>query len=84
LEKNEQQTKNAESLEITKVEEMNEGETVKECACSQKLSNLLFAAHPTKKSSLMKVTCADCGKVFWSDRETQYCFDCEAKRKKSR
>ncbi|UCH32453.1 MAG: hypothetical protein JSV05_03490 [Candidatus Bathyarchaeota archaeon] len=61
---------------------MNDGETAKGCACTQKLSDLLRAAQPVKKSSLMKATCADCGKVFCSDRETEYCFDCETKRKK--
>ena len=40
------------------------------------------AAVPVKKSSLIKVACADCGKVFWTDGETEYCFDCEAKREK--
>jgi hypothetical protein len=64
------------------VEEMNEDETAKKCACTQKLSDLLRAAQPVKKSSLIEVTGADCGKVFWSDRETEYCFDCEAKSKK--
>ena len=61
---------------------MSEGKTAKGCACTQKLSDLLRASQPVKKSSLKKVTCADCGKVFGSDRETEYCFDCEAKRKK--
>jgi|GEM_PF-3105779 len=42
---------------------MSEGKTTKGCACTQKLSDLLRAPQPVKKSSLKKVTCADCGKV---------------------
>jgi len=33
-----------------------------------------------KSSSLQRIRCADCGKEFLTDRETHYCFDCEAKK----
>lgn len=38
--------------------------TKKSCVCTQRLTDMLRAAQPVKKSSLMKVTCAHCGKVF--------------------
>ncbi|MFP3984758.1 MAG: hypothetical protein ACLFU9_02150 [Candidatus Bathyarchaeia archaeon] len=56
--------------------------TQKECACTQRLRDLLRAAQPAKGSSLIKVTCADCGKAFWANSERKYCFDCEIKRRK--
>lgn len=55
--------------------------TRKECACTQRL-DLLCAAQPAKESSLIKVTCADCGKVFWTNTKREYCFNCEVKRRK--
>lgn len=30
------------------------------------------------KSLLHSVICQECGKLFSTDRETEYCFDCEA------
>ena len=62
------------------LKKMVDGEKTERCACTQKLLDMPRAAHPVKKSSLIKVTCADCGKVFWSDREKEYCFECEEKR----
>ncbi|MGQ9554676.1 MAG: hypothetical protein ACUVWR_11235 [Anaerolineae bacterium] len=35
---------------------------------------------PQKRSSLREVTCPSCGKVYWTNRETDLCFDCEKKR----
>lgn len=64
---------------IERLKEMTENKTAKGCACSQKLLDLLRAAKPAKKSSLIKVTCVDCGKVFWSNSDKEYCFDCERK-----
>ncbi len=54
----------------------------KECACTQRLRDILRAAQPAKESSLTKITCAGCRKVFWANFEREYCFDCEAKRRK--
>jgi len=34
---------------------------------------------PKKHSSLRKVTCPSCGKVYWTNRDTDLCFDCEKK-----
>ena len=67
-----------------RLKEMVEGETTKgcPCGCTQRFSDLLRAERPVKKSSLIKVTCVDCGKVFWSNLEKEYCFDCEAKKQK--
>jgi len=65
------------------VKEMVEGETMKgcTCGCTQKFLDLRRAGQTVKKSSLIKVTCADCGKVFWANLEKEYCFDCEEKKK---
>jgi len=30
-----------------------------------------------KKALLRKTTCEVCGKLYWTDRETDVCFDCE-------
>jgi len=30
-----------------------------------------------KESSLRKVTCPTCGKVYWTNRKVDICFDCE-------
>ena len=54
------------------------------CPCTQKLMDMRRAAKPTKKSSLIKLTCADCGKVYWSDIEKKYCYTCEPKHDKRR
>ncbi|MDH4221589.1 MAG: hypothetical protein OEY39_05950 [Candidatus Bathyarchaeota archaeon] len=45
------------------------------CACTQKLIDVLRAAKP-KKGLLKKVTCAKCGKVFWTNMDGNLCFDC--------
>jgi hypothetical protein len=55
---------------------MDNNKKEKDCACTQKLLDLARAAHTVKKSSLMKVTCVDCKKVFWSNVEMKSCFDC--------
>jgi hypothetical protein len=52
------------------------------CECTQRFSDLLRAAQPIKKSSLIKVTCANCERGFWTNFEKQYCFNCEAKKRK--
>jgi len=32
---------------------------------------------PQKKSSLRKVTCPGCGLVYWTNRDTNLCMECE-------
>ena len=34
---------------------------------------------PKKKSSLRKVTCPGCGLVYWTNRKTDVCMECEKK-----
>jgi len=41
------------------------------CACSLDIID--------KKSSLRSVVCKKCGKVFKTNRDTDYCFKCENK-----
>jgi hypothetical protein len=61
---------------------MSKDETQKGCACTQGLQDLLRAASP-KNDLLRKFTCAGCGKVFWTNSDSDYCFDCQAKKKQS-
>lgn len=42
-----------------------------------------FALTPIKsvdKGMLRKTFCAKCGKVFWTNRDVDLCFECEGKR----
>ncbi|MBP2045126.1 hypothetical protein [Methanobacterium aggregans] len=41
------------------------------CSCSLDIVD--------KESSLKQVTCKSCGKVFKTNRNTEYCFKCERK-----
>lgn len=41
------------------------------CSCSLDIID--------KESSLRSVTCKGCGKVFKTNRNTDYCFKCESK-----
>lgn len=43
------------------------------CSCSLEIVD--------KKSKLHKVLCKGCGKVFKTNRDVEYCFDCEKKNK---
>jgi hypothetical protein len=44
------------------------------------MRDLLMAAKPDA-GLLRKIVCAGCGETVWVNRETKYCFDCEAKKK---
>jgi len=57
---------------------MSKNETQKGCACTQNFQDLLRAAAP-KNDLLRKVTCSGCDKVFWTNSDSNYCFDCKAK-----
>ncbi len=37
-------------------------------------------AGPSPMRGLRKVTCPGCGKVYWTNRESDWCFDCEPRR----
>lgn len=63
------------SMEIN---EMSDRGEEKSCACTQKFMDLLRAYTP-KKNLLKEVKCAECGKVFWTNYNREYCFDCEEK-----
>jgi uncharacterized OB-fold protein len=54
--------------------------TTKGCACTQNLRDLLRAYAP-KKNPLIKIVCSGCGKLFWTNFETAYCSECNAKKK---
>ncbi len=54
---------------------MTNGES---CPCRQGMRDLLIAAKPDN-DLIRKIECANCGKTIWVNRETKYCFDCEAK-----
>ena len=34
---------------------------------------------PQKRNSLREVTCPSCGKLYWTNRNTELCIDCESK-----
>jgi len=34
---------------------------------------------PKDKGLLRKAKCRNCGKIFWTDRDVDLCFDCETK-----
>jgi len=42
----------------------------------------MMRAAPPKRDWLRKTTCPVCKKVFWTNRDTDYCFDCEPKASK--
>jgi len=44
----------------------------------QNFTDMMRAAAP-KNDLLRKIVCAGCGKTVWVNRETKYCFDCEAR-----
>lgn len=37
-------------------------------------------APPSPARGVRKTTCPGCGKVYWTNRETDWCFDCESRR----
>jgi len=50
---------------------------LKACACASRTTDLLRATHE-KRDWLRKTTCPECKKEYWTNRETDYCFDCES------
>ncbi len=52
--------------------------TMTRCACTHgPLEHL--RAYPSERDSLRKDVYTECGKAFWTNDETERCFDCEAK-----
>jgi hypothetical protein len=53
------------------------------CSCvSDPFANLPPELRPKGQpdsSSLRKVTCPGCGKVYWTNRKVDICFECEEK-----
>jgi hypothetical protein len=68
-------------LIVKELKQLSESKTRKGCACTQGLQDLLRAYSP-KKDPLRNVVCAGCGKVFWTNFDREYCFDCEAEKKR--
>ncbi len=54
-----------------------------QCACIQDpFAALPPELRPRQRSwtdGLRKVTCPGCGRQYWTNRETDYCMDCEKK-----
>ena len=56
------------------------------CARLCKNNAIIFPASQSinksvkKGSSLNRIICDNCGKEFLTNKQTQYCFDCEAKK----
>jgi len=61
----------------------NTGPTPPQCTCvTNAFGDLPPELRPTaarRKSSLRKVTCPGCGLLYWTNRETDLCMDCEKK-----
>lgn len=53
---------------------MDAGSKDAPCGCQQRFSDLARAHRG--RSSLIRVTCRQCGKEFVSNVETDLCFDC--------
>lgn len=47
------------------------------CACASRMADLLRATC-AKRDWLRKTACPECKKEYWTNRETDYCFDCES------
>lgn len=49
------------------------------CSCGDPWRDLPPELRPKvkKPSSLREAKCPGCGRRFWTNRETDYCFDCE-------
>ncbi|MCR4405014.1 MAG: hypothetical protein NUW06_07075 [Candidatus Acetothermia bacterium] len=52
------------------------------CSCGDPWGYLPPELRPKQKkaSSLREARCPGCGKLFWTNRETDYCFDCEKRQ----
>jgi NAD-dependent dihydropyrimidine dehydrogenase PreA subunit len=69
----------------------NPTKCVKGCSACASLCHEKAISFPSRSMSYMqvkdedkgmiwKVTCPVCGKQYWTNRETDVCYDCEAKR----
>ncbi|MGC8939284.1 MAG: hypothetical protein ACP5IM_01875 [Candidatus Bathyarchaeia archaeon] len=54
-------------------------ETNSPCSCTQAAADLLKSVSPIKEGMLKEVKCKGCGKIFLTNFETEYCFDCRRK-----
>ncbi len=52
------------------------------CSCGDPWRDLPPELRPKQKKEglLRRVSCRGCGRLFWTNRETDYCFDCEKQR----
>ena len=55
---------------------MQDEEKPKTYACAARQSDLTRTPS-AKKDWLRKTTCPRCKKVYWTDKDTDYCMDCE-------
>jgi hypothetical protein len=46
------------------------------CACGSKYFDLMSVS-PPKRDWLRRTTLPRCKKVYWTNKETDYCMDCE-------
>ena len=59
------------------IENMVEEKGEDKCACTYYLQEQIKLFK--EKETFKKIKCKGCGKGFLTDREKDYCFDCEAK-----
>jgi len=55
---------------------LQDEENPRTCACVVRHSDLMCAP-PAKKDWLRKTTCPRCRKVYWTDKNTDYCMNCQ-------
>ena len=58
------------------------GKRLSSCSCTREPFEGIpadFRPRSRKRSSFREVTCPSCGKEYWTNRETDLCFDCERK-----
>ena len=49
------------------------------CSCTQAAADMLKGVSPVKDGMLREVKCKSCGKIFLTNFDTDYCFDCRRK-----
>jgi len=55
---------------------MSEEDEIKACTCGANFADALRSP-PPKKDWLRKTRCSRCGKVYWTNKDTDYCMNCE-------
>ncbi|MBS7616399.1 hypothetical protein KEJ45_04300 [Candidatus Bathyarchaeota archaeon] len=60
--------------------DMEDLEKRQQCSCAQAAADLLKSVSPVKEGMLQEVKCKRCGKIFLTNFDTEYCYDCRRKQ----